>query len=331
MRQPTVPRGCFASADLDASLALARHARDDRPIHLLDPPLGEQRPEPPQRLLVPPEHENARRVAVEPVRQRRRLRQPEAQQREPVFEVRPAARPGMHRNPGRLVDNQHQPVAVEHAVREIHDPDIVAAAVSRKADDNRRAAQSPPPYRAFRAVMRSIFGCENVCSIDEPDREGPMRWLGGRESSNIEDRRGVGVARGVGIGGIGTVAIVLIGLFLGVDPSILLDMVGRRSGAADADRTARRSGLRFVRRAAQRRRRPDEAVRVGRAGRYRGRLAPGIRRHGAELRGTEARSVFRRRPVRLRHGVFRLGSVLLPARSQGLSRPVVLRGHAPAS
>ena len=53
-----------------------------------------------------------------------------------------------------------------------------------------------------------------------------MRWLGGRESSNIEDRRGVGVARGVGIGGIGTVAIVLIGLFLGVDPSILLDMVG---------------------------------------------------------------------------------------------------------
>jgi len=53
-----------------------------------------------------------------------------------------------------------------------------------------------------------------------------MRWLGGRESSNVEDRRGVGVARGVGIGGIGTVAIVLIGLFLGVDPSILLDMVG---------------------------------------------------------------------------------------------------------
>ena len=53
-----------------------------------------------------------------------------------------------------------------------------------------------------------------------------MRWLGDRESSNIEDRRGVGVARGVGIGGIGTVAIVLIGLFLGVDPSVLLDMVG---------------------------------------------------------------------------------------------------------
>ena len=53
-----------------------------------------------------------------------------------------------------------------------------------------------------------------------------MRWLGDRESSNIEDRRGIGVARGVGIGGIGTVAIVLIGLFLGVDPSILLDMVG---------------------------------------------------------------------------------------------------------
>src|SRR3954451_110439 len=88
-----------------------------------------------------------------------------------------------------------------------------------------------PPYRAFRAVLRSISGCENVYSVtswvgDEPDREGPMRWLGDRESSNIEDRRGVGVARGVGIGGLGTVAIVLIGLFLGVDPSVLLDMVG---------------------------------------------------------------------------------------------------------
>jgi predicted metalloprotease len=53
-----------------------------------------------------------------------------------------------------------------------------------------------------------------------------MRWLGGRESSNIEDRRGRGVARGVGIGGLGTVAVLLIGLFFGVDPSILLDMVG---------------------------------------------------------------------------------------------------------
>ena len=54
-----------------------------------------------------------------------------------------------------------------------------------------------------------------------------MRWLGGRESSNIEDRRGMGGAGlPVGIGGLGAVAVVVIGLFLGVDPSILLGMLG---------------------------------------------------------------------------------------------------------
>ena len=55
-----------------------------------------------------------------------------------------------------------------------------------------------------------------------------MRWLGGRESSNIEDRRGMGGGMGVpvGIGGLGAVAVVVIGLFLGIDPSILLGMLG---------------------------------------------------------------------------------------------------------
>jgi uncharacterized protein len=51
-----------------------------------------------------------------------------------------------------------------------------------------------------------------------------MLWRGGRQSSNIEDRRGLSVGRGVGIagGGIGTVVIVVIALFLGVDPRVLL-------------------------------------------------------------------------------------------------------------
>jgi uncharacterized protein len=65
-----------------------------------------------------------------------------------------------------------------------------------------------------------------------------MRWRGRRQSSNIEDRRGggggfgriripVGMGRGgrgrsAGIGGIGLVAVVLIALFLGVDPGVLL-------------------------------------------------------------------------------------------------------------
>ena len=49
-----------------------------------------------------------------------------------------------------------------------------------------------------------------------------MRWQMGRRSDNIEDRRGVGVG-GVAIGGgLGTVVLVVIALFLGVDPSVIL-------------------------------------------------------------------------------------------------------------
>ena len=49
-----------------------------------------------------------------------------------------------------------------------------------------------------------------------------MLWRGGRQSGNIEDRRGVSLGRGIAGGGIGTVVIVLIALFLGVDPRVLL-------------------------------------------------------------------------------------------------------------
>ncbi len=49
-----------------------------------------------------------------------------------------------------------------------------------------------------------------------------MRWQMGRRSDNIEDRRGVGVG-GVAVGGgIGTIVLVLIALYLGVDPSVVL-------------------------------------------------------------------------------------------------------------
>ena len=50
-----------------------------------------------------------------------------------------------------------------------------------------------------------------------------MRLDEEQESQNIEDRRGFRVSRGgVMGGGIGTIAVVLIALFFGVDPSILL-------------------------------------------------------------------------------------------------------------
>jgi predicted metalloprotease len=69
----------------------------------------------------------------------------------------------------------------------------------------------------------------------------------GRRSDNIEDRRGIGVG-GVAVGGgIGTVVLVLVALFLGVDPSVVLQgggpdistappAVERRAPSPDEDR-----------------------------------------------------------------------------------------------
>jgi predicted metalloprotease len=62
-----------------------------------------------------------------------------------------------------------------------------------------------------------------------------MRWRTGRESQNVEDRRGEGpqFGRGVrvgGMGGLGLVVVILIALFLGVDPTALLS--GRDGGPA---------------------------------------------------------------------------------------------------
>ena len=58
-----------------------------------------------------------------------------------------------------------------------------------------------------------------------------MRWEMGRRSENVEDRRGMGgggLGRGVqvgGLGGLGLVAVALIAMFLGIDPSVVLNSI----------------------------------------------------------------------------------------------------------
>jgi len=60
-----------------------------------------------------------------------------------------------------------------------------------------------------------------------------MRWLGGRESENVEDRRGGGGGRGLAIGGgIGSIVIAVIVFLLGGDPSQVLNQ-----GGADQSQT----------------------------------------------------------------------------------------------
>lgn len=56
-----------------------------------------------------------------------------------------------------------------------------------------------------------------------------MRWREGRQSSNVEDRRGMG-GKGLAVGGIGSVVVLVIALLLGVDPRTLFSGGGTSQG-----------------------------------------------------------------------------------------------------
>jgi predicted metalloprotease len=64
---------------------------------------------------------------------------------------------------------------------------------------------------------------ETVRSIVVCPMEDRMRWVGRRQSGNIEDRRRVGGGTVAAGGGIGAVIIALIVLFLGGDPGTILN------------------------------------------------------------------------------------------------------------
>jgi hypothetical protein len=58
-----------------------------------------------------------------------------------------------------------------------------------------------------------------------------MRWEDERRSDNVEDRRGVRIPGGIAGGGIGVVVIVLVAMFFGVDPRLLLQNMPSQSSA----------------------------------------------------------------------------------------------------
>ncbi|MDD4881636.1 MAG: neutral zinc metallopeptidase, partial [Gallionellaceae bacterium] len=58
-----------------------------------------------------------------------------------------------------------------------------------------------------------------------------MRFGQGRESSNVEDRRGGGSIGGRSIG-IGTLVIALVAMYFGVDPSVVLNGLAPEQPAA---------------------------------------------------------------------------------------------------
>ncbi len=49
-----------------------------------------------------------------------------------------------------------------------------------------------------------------------------MRWRGERQSSNVEDRRGMRISKGAGIGGVGGIVLGLLALYFAKDPTLLL-------------------------------------------------------------------------------------------------------------
>jgi len=74
-----------------------------------------------------------------------------------------------------------------------------------------------------------------------------MRWFGGRQSENVEDRRGIRVSPGLAGGGIGTLLLVLVAMYLGVDPTVLLNQAppgdGRPVETKPHDRPAEENQL----------------------------------------------------------------------------------------
>jgi predicted metalloprotease len=79
-----------------------------------------------------------------------------------------------------------------------------------------------------------------------------MRWRGERQSSNVEDRRGI-PGGGLAIGGGGAVIVLIIALLMGADPRALLQQMQQNSvttttqpGGPDAGQGAPDEGREFV-------------------------------------------------------------------------------------
>lgn len=78
-----------------------------------------------------------------------------------------------------------------------------------------------------------------------------MRLDDEQQSQNVEDRRGFRVSKGVAGGGIGGIAIVLIALFFGIDPSVILQdtpqtNVSREPAPSSQQAPGRDDGREFV-------------------------------------------------------------------------------------
>jgi hypothetical protein len=66
-----------------------------------------------------------------------------------------------------------------------------------------------------------------------------VRWTSGRRSTNVDDRRGIRITRGVAGGGIGTLLLVIVALYLGIDPTAILNQATPEGGGPAVGQPAR--------------------------------------------------------------------------------------------
>lgn len=122
--------GAACQGQVDLAGLLRRPALDQGPVGLLGAPLREQGVQPGERLGVAAERQAAGGVAVEAVGGLRPAWQAEAQGVEVLRQRLAAFRPRMHRQSRRLVDDEHEGIAVEEPREYVvndHEPVAVAA------------------------------------------------------------------------------------------------------------------------------------------------------------------------------------------------------------
>jgi hypothetical protein len=129
---------------LDLTFLAVGTAFDHRPIGFADRSRLEQFAELRQGLAMAAEHQAAGGVAVEPMRQRRRARQSEPQRGEVIFQAFAAFGTAMHGDARRLIDDQHQAVAVKEPRHHLFCGDVFrghggTAITDRPDNDSARA------------------------------------------------------------------------------------------------------------------------------------------------------------------------------------------------
>src|SRR5437763_3666734 len=107
---------------------------------------------------MPAEHQAARRVAVEPVRQSGAPRQAEAQRIEIGLQIFAAFRTSMHGNAGGLVDDEHQSVAVEQPGNELFRGHAPAYPGEGLAASSRHAHLEPMANEDVKESRPGLFG-----------------------------------------------------------------------------------------------------------------------------------------------------------------------------